>query len=1496
MKQKLLNVFLFFKLRKERFNKISDEISMKNRTIIPYQKLFSAFFLLSFIFFSSNLQAQITVSPTSFCTGVVPNPTVTISIGISGGVSPYTVSYKIGTGATLTRTNYTRGTPITVPLPLANTIYTVVSIVDRMGTTIPISGSPSTTITVFPRPAIPTITAEGPTTFCQGESVTLTSSPGSTYRWTTPQGTFFTQSITASTAGSYTVQITNGNGCTSITSVAKTIAISPLLTAPIIETTTPPNCLVPTGSVVLSGLPATGTWTINPGAITGTGTKTTMSGLGVGTHKFTVTNQNGCLSLPTSDVIMKMETAPTEVPVLNAQINGCKASFTQTWKSVPGATGYLLDVATDPDFKTFLAGYENKELTNVTSEIVTGIKAGTTYYVRIKAINSCGTTEYSNNITVSPITTTYENGVWSNGLPDNTKSIVFNSDYTINTDMNGCSCQVNTGVKIGVQSGTTLKLENGLTVNGNLTFENNASLVQVNDVPNSGNVTYKRTTAPMKNFDYTFWSSPVSGQTLYNISPNTLGDKYFKYGPNGWITLYNGTEVMQPGIGYIIRTPKDGPWPNGEPVSFPYSQQVKFIGVPNNGNINGETVPADRFRLVGNPYPCALDADQFMSDNSSILSGTIYLWTHNTVITNGQYTSDDYAAYNGVGGVATRPAISGGDTEPSGKVAAGQSFMIKALTAGTVTFNNSMRIGGNNTQFFKQTKNNKTTIEKHRFWLNLTNKTGAFKQILIGYVTGATNEYDERFDGNALNGNSFIDLYSKTQTTNLVIQGRALPLEDIDTVQLGYTSSIDGVFSIEIGKLDGKFVDKAIYLEDKKTNTYFNLKNGAYEFSTLKGTFDDRFVIHYIPNVIHTPVLNDVPKLVCNQTSFVLNWDAIANASSYRLDVATDEGFTNFVSGFQDREVGNYTSEEITGLTETKYYIRLRAMYNSVASPNSNVITVSTATTVYNGEWSNGLPDSTKNIIFDNVNYTLPADITACSCQINATAKVTVPDGVTLKLENGLSVQENGSLTFENNASLVQINNTVNTGNIIYKRISAPMKTLDYTYWSSPVAEQKLNNLSPNTSSNRYFSLYNNNWVSEKASASMIPTKGYIIGAPKSGKWPNGETVSFPYSQPVQFIGVANNGHFEFSAEKNGNKNLIGNPYPSALDADAFLEANNTILGGTLYFWKNNTSPQFFKYLQDDYACYNALGGVAAAAAGENSGGINSVKPSGKIAAGQSFMTESINSGTVVFDNNMRVESQNTQFLKPTRTAKANSIEKHRFWLNLTNTQGGFEQILIGYADGATNNYDNRFDGRDWSGNSYTSFYSVNQNDKLTIQGRALPFNNSDVVPLGYRSLLGGYFTIALDSADGLFTEQSIYLEDKKLKVFHNLKEGAYSFISFLGTYDNRFVIHYNYVSNKTSKSADDKILDSIASDNQVIISTENNQININSFEEVIDQVFVYDINGRQIYEKDQVNTNEFSTSKLVFNKQLLVVKVILQNGKTVNKKVPSFKDGTFCF
>ena len=195
--------------------------------------------------------------------------------------------------------------------------------------------------------------------------------------------------------------------------------------------------------------------------------------------------------------------------------------------------------------------------------------------------------------------------------------------------------------------------------------------------------------------------------------------------------------------------------------------------------------------LIGNPYPSAIDIDLFLTDpaNATVVNGTIYLWTHNTAISSNipgnqiyNYTADDYAKYNLTGGVRTA-AVTGG-VVPDGKIASGQGFFIEAATGlanGTYTanFRNSMRLAGSNNQFYRvasPVNATQTTVEKNRLWLGISNPQGAYNQILVGYITGATNNFDNLYDGKVMAGANVLSMYSPLGNDNLSIQGRALPL------------------------------------------------------------------------------------------------------------------------------------------------------------------------------------------------------------------------------------------------------------------------------------------------------------------------------------------------------------------------------------------------------------------------------------------------------------------------------------------------------------------------------------------------------------------------------------------------------------------------------------------------------------------------------------------------------------------------------------------------
>src|SRR5690606_14288984 len=92
-------------------------------------------------------------------------------------------------------------------------------------------------------------------------------------------------------------------------------------------------------------------------------------------------------------------TAPPPVaPTANAASAIASTSFTANWTAVSGATSYRLDVSTVSNFSSYVSGYQNLSV-SATSKSVTGLSANTTYYYRVRARNSGGTSGNSGTIT-----------------------------------------------------------------------------------------------------------------------------------------------------------------------------------------------------------------------------------------------------------------------------------------------------------------------------------------------------------------------------------------------------------------------------------------------------------------------------------------------------------------------------------------------------------------------------------------------------------------------------------------------------------------------------------------------------------------------------------------------------------------------------------------------------------------------------------------------------------------------------------------------------------------------------------------------------------------------------------------------------------------------------------------------------------------------------------------------------------------------------------------
>ncbi|MFP4844750.1 lamin tail domain-containing protein [Winogradskyella sp. PE311] len=488
-----------------------------------------------------------------------------------------------------------------------------------------------------------------------------------------------------------------------------------------------------------------------------------------------------------------------------------------------------------------------------------------------------------------PDTTTWNGTTWDNGIPSSTTVAILDGNFDtsiggLQVSFNACSLIVNGGSNLIVNNGTFIQIENDIVSDGNITVFPEGSVVQVNNasstVANGAITVQKETTLLNSPLEYTYWSSPVVGETVENSFGLVPASRRFLFNAFNFEDLLeeinntgnyipgqdniddNGDSwqiasgIMSPGVGYATTAAPLG--------MFPVQQQFTFSGPFNNGIIsttiaNNSGGVYNDWNFIGNPYPSAIDTNVFFAANAGSVDA-IYLWNQATPAdanasgNEGQnFSGADYAIISG-SGVNT----AGGDLSliPADFVPSGQGFFVEALSGTPIIFNNSMRVTGNNNQFFRNANHN--TSNRQVLWLNLTSDNGIAKQIAVAHIDGATDGYDGTLYDVKTNSfsASYAKFYSKITGTDdgYVIQGRNSSSLDFDEIiELGFETSIDvpTIFSLSIAQFEGDFyTTNNIYIKDNLLNIIHNIKDSDYSFTSEPGSFDNRFEVIFNSEIL----------------------------------------------------------------------------------------------------------------------------------------------------------------------------------------------------------------------------------------------------------------------------------------------------------------------------------------------------------------------------------------------------------------------------------------------------------------------------------------------------------------------------------------------------------------------------------------------------------------------------------------------------------------------
>jgi len=336
-------------------------------------------------------------------------------------------------------------------------------------------------------------------------------------------------------------------------------------------------------------------------------------------------------------------------------------------------------------------------------------------------------------------------------------------------------------------------------------------------------------------------------------------------------------------------------------------------------------------------------------------------------------------------------------------------------------------------------------------------------------------------------------------------------------------------------------------------------------------------------------------------------------------------------------------------------------------------------------------------------------------------------------------------------------------------------------------------------------------------------TGGLLTGEGYTMKGTSGDKAILD-RQNYTFRGKPNNGNITLNIGKKQNY-LLGNPYPSALNADKFIKDNlkksnggtnsGNIFNGAIYFWDHFAGKtHVLSYYIGGYATYNLSGGVPAVATDEriNNTGESSRDyfadaakiPQKYIPVAQGFFINTdldpglsnnitVDGGDVVFQNSQRAYAResktDSQFLSQEKSNKQENQSDTRPKIRLVyeSPLGFNRQILVTADENTTVDFDLGYDAM-LNDDNTEDMYWYFASHEFVIQG--VPnFNKDQVLPLGIKLKEKGELWIKINALENINEDVEIYLKDIVDSTYHDLR--AADFVTTLegGTYNSKYAI-----------------------------------------------------------------------------------------------------------